>query len=289
MNPKQSPGLFFLLLCSLALVFGVGCGEGIIDASEMTSAGTGEDDTYAPIEPDPGDAPVGDSPAEDPAPEDPAPEGTPEFPPVTDQDFAAPGPFETTRDRQAGPEGAFTLHYPTDLGYEGLKHPIITWGNGTGAPTMWYSGLLDHWASHGFVVIAPNSGQTGSGEEMLAGVEWLIAESENEDSPFFDTLDTESVGATGHSQGGGGSIAAGHSPLVTCIAPINSDVPTVFGVLAGAEHNSAAGSADEAVRGYVTAWFRAHLMADDSAANLFYGDGCGICTDPDWTVERKNM
>ena len=42
------------------------------------------------------------------------------------------------------------------------------------------------------------------------------------------------------------------------------------------------------IRGYLTAWMRYHLMADQDAKQLFYGDDCGLCTDSGWTVRKKN-
>jgi hypothetical protein len=41
--------------------------------------------------------------------------------------------------------GSYRLYYPADLG--GGRHPIVTWGNGTGAVPEQYSGLLRHLAS----------------------------------------------------------------------------------------------------------------------------------------------
>ena len=42
-------------------------------------------------------------------------------------------------------------------------------------------------------------------------------------------------------------------------------------------------------RYYLTAWLRLNLMDDTSAYDLFYGDACGICVDPDWEIERSNL
>jgi hypothetical protein len=244
------------------------------------------------------------------------------FPPI--DDFSERGPFSTRSSNRNGPDGAFSLYYPKNLGQDGLKHPVITWGNGTNAIPFFYSGLLEHWASHGFVVIASNSRMTGSGEEMLEGVDWLISENCREDSPFFNKININAVGASGHSQGGGGAINVGHSPKVECIAPIQpspgnargilspmfviagsrdtiispdlverrvynpSTVPTVFGILNGATHFTPLGSA-QGIRGYLTAWFRFHLMKDDFAWDIFYGENCGICNDNAWSVERKGL
>jgi hypothetical protein len=42
-------------------------------------------------------------------------------------------------------------------------------------------------------------------------------------------------------------------------------------------------------RGPATAWFRLHLMGDESARGLFYGSSCGLCSDSDWRVERRGI
>ena len=65
-----------------------------------------------------------------------------------------------SRHRRQG--DSFTLYYPTNLGAGGVRHPIVTWGNGTNAVPSQYSGLLNQLASWGFVVIASNSTATGS-------------------------------------------------------------------------------------------------------------------------------
>ncbi len=74
------------------------------------------------------------------------------FPAVSD--FAAKGPFAT----QSGGEGpSCTVYRPAFLGLGGVHHPIILWGNGTTASPPIYAGVLNHWASHGFVVAAANT------------------------------------------------------------------------------------------------------------------------------------
>ena len=82
--------------------------------------------------------------------------------------YAARGPLTTSRSSIPG----YELYHPSEMA-DGA-HPIITWGNGTFAIPIIYQGLLDHFASHGFVVIASTSPMTGSGEEMLEGVDWLV-------------------------------------------------------------------------------------------------------------------
>jgi len=42
-----------------------------------------------------------------------------------------------------------------------------------------------------------------------------------------------------------------------------------------------------AYRGPSTAWFRYHLMEDETARSTFYGRFCGLCTSYLWTEEAQ--
>jgi hypothetical protein len=234
--------------------------------------------------------------------------------------YSARGPLETSHASIPG----YELTYPAAM-LEG-EHPIITWGNGTFAIPIVYQGLLDHFASYGFVVIASTSTMTGSGEEMLDGVDWLVDENSREGSVFFNKIDVDHVGATGHSQGGGGTINAGTDPRVTCTAPIQPTpgsvadlqgpmfliagsedsivpepwvaastygpalVPTIYGIAQGASHLEPLTDAGM-MRGYLTAWFCAELLGHEDARTAFFGDGesCEICNNENWVVMRKNL
>jgi hypothetical protein len=103
---------------------------------------------------------------------------------------------------------SFDLFYPTNLGANGFLHPILTWGNGSfGSPSQ-YAYLLTHMASWGFVVIATEDKNTGPGQTILDGVNFLTAANGNPASPFFHKLNTGQVGAFGHSQGASGAVRA---------------------------------------------------------------------------------
>jgi hypothetical protein len=124
-------------------------------------------------------------------------------------DYGAAGPFTVARDVNTGPGGAYDVFRPSPLGAEGRRHPIVSWANGTLFTLNDYQKLLEHWASHGFVVIAAHSMSTAGGGTHKAGIDWLVAENARAASPYFGVLDTAHVGAAGHSQGGGATIAAG--------------------------------------------------------------------------------
>ncbi|MCP4675545.1 MAG: alpha/beta hydrolase [Deltaproteobacteria bacterium] len=250
------------------------------------------------------------------------------FPAVTE--FEKRGPFET----RSGSEGpACVIHHPKDLGQGGLRHPIIVWGNGTmGFPAV-YAGLLDHWASHGFIVAAAKTTNAGTGKEMLACAEFLIRKDDEVGHKYEGKVDTKNIGASGHSQGGGGSIMAGADDRVTITAPLqpyviglghqtssqsqqsgpmfimtggkdtiappamnqapvfnNSNVPTFWGTLKNADHAITPLGNAGGFRGPSTAWFRLHLMGDENARSMFYGEDCGLCTNSNWTnIQRKDM
>ncbi len=260
-------------------------------------------------------------------PVDPGEPGTQGFP-VVNGKFAEAGPFAPVCET-GGPGNGYALCHPQELGASGRKHPILTWGNGSYVTSEVYLGLLQHLATHGFYVIATNSTSSGRGTEMLDGVTWLIQENQKAGSPLFGKLDPDAVGALGHSEGGGGSVAAGNDGRVKCTVPIepwmavtpvsssglkgpafiiagSADtrisaagvkakvydpawVPAVFGILQGADHFTPGGDAGPDIRFYATAWLRLHLMGDESARGLFYGMECGLCKDPKWQVERKNQ
>ncbi|MBM7557293.1 carboxypeptidase regulatory-like domain-containing protein [Halanaerobacter jeridensis] len=126
------------------------------------------------------------------------------------------GSFEVKSSNRTGPNNNFALLYPSNL--EQGPYPVITWGNGTGAIPEFYWGLLKNLASHGFIVIASRSTNTGSGAEMIEGVNWLLEENNNPTSKFHATIDSNNISAAGHSQGGGGALNAGaNSKIKTTI------------------------------------------------------------------------
>jgi hypothetical protein len=128
------------------------------------------------------------------------------WPEVTE--YSARGPFAITRDMNTGPGGGYDVFRPMVLGRD-RPHPIISWANGTLFDLPDYQKLLEHWASHGFVVIAGHTNSTAGGGTHKAGIDWLLAEHVRAGSPYERALDGKHIGAAGHSQGGGATIAAG--------------------------------------------------------------------------------
>jgi pimeloyl-ACP methyl ester carboxylesterase len=125
-------------------------------------------------------------------------------------DYSSNGPYSTTTQAVVDPDG--TTHYqlfrPADYSTLGFLSPIVTWGVGTGGTPTQYSDLLDHLASYGFTVIAPDQHNTGSGDEIAAAARYLITQAQTAGSVFDGRLDVHRVAAAGHSQGAGGAVRA---------------------------------------------------------------------------------
>lgn len=230
------------------------------------------------------------------------------WPAVTD--YSAPGPFVTTRDNNTGPGAAYDIFRPAMLGQDGRKSPIVSWANGTMYNVESYKLMLDHWASYGFVVIAAQTQQTAGGATHKAAIDWLIAQAADSATPFFGVLDTTKIAASGHSQGGGATIAAGANapgpvPLTTTLPlmpylgfekdlTIIGHQTVAMGNIVATNDTTAPGVADQIYQGINTelaqaafigvhtdamnpamygptlAWLRFRLMGDAEAGKIFY-------------------
>jgi len=98
------------------------------------------------------------------------------------------------------------IHYPVEPG----QYAVVQWQHGFLAANKWYSEILTHLASHGFVVVAPQMypangipiGKPTSREEAAKAVEvlnWLPA---NLSVITGVTARTDIIGLAGHSRGG---------------------------------------------------------------------------------------
>ena len=142
-------------------------------------------------------------------------------------DLADPGPFGAGRQivtilRPNGQTFTSQLYYPaTTTGdgtpYDGSSapYPAVTFGHGFMVPPNFYRSTLEHLASHGYLVIAPESYMTflfpshqGFAEDFRYSLDFLESENANPASWLFGQVDTAHFGMAGHSMGGGSSILA---------------------------------------------------------------------------------
>lgn len=115
----------------------------------------------------------------------------------------------------------YTVFYPGVMP-EGEKFPLITWGNGTCAMPEGYGPLLRQVASHGYIVVAANSRSAGSaGQPMIKALDFMFAENERAESPWFGKIDTDKVGAMGHSQGSGATVTASDDARIKAVILFN--------------------------------------------------------------------
>jgi hypothetical protein len=230
----------------------------------------------------------------------------------------------------------FNVYRPTNLAGSGYCHPILIWANGyrdnpeqnppecvvNSASNQWcgqYLPMLNHLASHGFVVVAPLSTATAEGDPLptLAGLDWILEQAEDSSSQYYRRLDTAAVGQLGHSYGGMSTCMSAsdprykalaticgtraltgvHTPMlffcggrdttVNCSGVRNTfltvtNQPAFFLNELASDHGSWVYQGPNGVSlSSAAAWFRVHLMNDTANRRYFYGAGCAFCTDGD--------
>ena len=216
---------------------------------------------------------------------------------LPDANIYKDGPFTVAVDQNAGPNRKGIVVRPASLQSLGVKkHPIFIWGPGSGGQPTGELGLLRRLASHGFVVYCEQSATSGS--QARGGLDWIVAQSNNSKSPYYNKLDTDRIGAGGYSLGSVGAfVVADDSRIKTTIhvdggsfdgkgtnkmhAPTlficgladnlalgntekdynNVKVPVFFGGIIGGGHGS--GPAEDTVP--ITSWLRWHLAGRNSA------------------------
>jgi len=239
----------------------------------------------------------------------------------------------------------FNVYRPSNLAESGYCHPILIWANGyrdnpeqnppecivDSNSNQWcgqYGPMVNHLASHGFVVVAPLSTATAEGNPLptIAGLDWIIEQAEESSgSPYSQHLDTTNIGQLGHSYGGMSTCISAAEPRYRALATICgtralSGVHTPMLFFCGGNDSTVACSgvrdtfltvtdqpaffinereADHGSWVYkgaggvslstAAAWFRVHLMGDTANRKYFYGADCTFCTDSRVEVEQNPL
>ena len=267
------------------------------------------------------------------------------------------GPFQVAADKNVGPlagvvpdpiygdkQQRFNVYRPSNLAQSGYCHPILIWANGyrdnpeqnppdcvvNSSSNQWcgqYSPMLNHLASHGFVVVASLSTATAEGNPLptIAGLDWIMKQAEDSSSPYYHHLDTANVGQLGHSYGAMSTCMSASEPRYKALAAICgtralsgvhtpmlffcggkdttvscSGVKDTFRTVTNqpafflSEKNSDHGSwvyqgASGVSLSAAAAWFRIHLMNDTANRKYFYGQGCSFCTDNRVDAEQNSL
>jgi hypothetical protein len=145
------------------------------------------------------------------------------FPAVTD--FAKNGPYTSTTLKNTGPNGSYTVYLPTMLAPNGAKNPIVGWMSGGGTTHDLYP-LLPRLATHGFVVVAANvvpgiGEEANLGKQIIAGIDWALAENEKSGSMLFGKLDSTKIASMGYSMGSLSTFMIASDPRLTTTVHIS--------------------------------------------------------------------
>ena len=275
----------------------------------------------------------------------------------TTADPTKAGPFQVKAEKNVGPlagvvpdpiygdkQQRFNVYHPTNMADSGYCHPILIWANGyrdnpeqnppdcvvNSSSNQWcgqYLPMLQHLASHGFVVVASLSTATAEGDPLptIAGLDWILEQAEDSTSIYYHHLDTANIGQLGHSYGAMSTCMSASEPRYKALMPICgtrtlSGVHTPMLFFCGGkdttvacsgvndtfktvttqpaffleEKNSDHGSWVYQGAGGVSlsaaaAWFRIHLMNDTANRKFFYGSGCTFCNDNRVTAEQNSL
>lgn len=112
------------------------------------------------------------------------------------------------------------------------KLPILLFANGGCMDTsVGYERMLTEIASHGYVVVAIGEMQvyqfdrkeSGTPSSMLIkAMDWIVAESEREGSDYYKMVDTDKIGAAGHSCGGAQVLCNAREPRLKTYLILNA-------------------------------------------------------------------
>ncbi|MEU0781709.1 alpha/beta hydrolase [Streptomyces sp. NPDC006173] len=122
-------------------------------------------------------------------------------------------------------------------------HPGLAFGHGFFQGITQYESLLKHYASWGLITVTPTSqgglfpSHSAFADDLNAALTWLTNQNTTSGSRFARAVDTDRLGLSGHSMGGGAALlAAGRNPAVKSVS-----------TLAAAETNPSAVAASAAL------------------------------------------
>jgi hypothetical protein len=97
------------------------------------------------------------------------------------------------------------IFYPNEMIiYPGKKYPLVIMVNGTGVEYPKYESTLKHLASWGFIVSGNDDPSTALGDSAVKTLEFILKLNTSKQSIFYEKIDLENIGLSGHSQGGCG-------------------------------------------------------------------------------------
>lgn len=104
--------------------------------------------------------------------------------------------------------GKYSIWYPKKLESTNEKYAVIIIANGTGAIAETHKDVFVHLASWGFIVIGNDDKNSWTGESSSLTLDYIIKLNNEQNSIFYNKVDLDKIGISGHSQGGVGAINA---------------------------------------------------------------------------------
>lgn len=211
------------------------------------------------------------------------------------------------------------VYYPAALEDSSQKYPVLAWANGTMCTPDLYTDLLKQIAEGGYIVIANFETMAADGNAQIESINLMINENSNSDSVFYNKVNTNKIGVTGHSQGGRSSVnAAVKDSRIKCVLSIAGsnfpeeaeplktptlfmagtndkivdpaswiipayeicNAPAVYASLSGAVHTTPCSDASKYSH-YAIKWFDAWLKGDSNAKAIFQNGG-ELSKDTSW-------
>lgn len=145
----------------------------------------------------------------------------------------------------------FTVYRPQNMEWAYVreqKMPVLVFGNGGCSDTsIEYEKMLTDIASHGYVVVAVGPLQIVNNDRkvlhtessaLTVAINWILAQSKDKNSDFYQYIDTAKIAAAGHSCGGAQVLSiCADKRIKTCLI-LNAGMGDM--TMAGASHASLA-------------------------------------------------
>ena len=97
------------------------------------------------------------------------------------------------------------IYYPNEMVlFQGKKYPLVIMVNGTGVEYHKYEPVLKHLSSWGFIVAGNDDPSTSDGVSVINTLKYILDLNNSSTSIFYNKIDINKIGLSGHSQGGCG-------------------------------------------------------------------------------------
>ena len=143
------------------------------------------------------------------------------------------GPYKAIMTEVPGLQ-AHTVFVPQDLSKFGKKNPlpVLVWGNGACTNSPWeHFKFLNEIASYGFIVVATGyipmeeeayRGPMSTTQQQIESIDWVFAQNQDKNSPYYNKIDTTPICLSGMSCGGLQTLFNCADPRVTALMICNS-------------------------------------------------------------------